>query len=65
LDETTRMAVTLRYYEGMSAKEIGELLDMSPPAVDMRLSRARSVLREKLADLAEPISSGPRTEGVK
>ncbi|HUO10516.1 MAG TPA: sigma-70 family RNA polymerase sigma factor [Phycisphaerae bacterium] len=65
LDETTRMAVTLRYYEGMSAKEIGELLEMSPPAVDMRLSRARAMLREKLADLAEPMSSGSRAEGVK
>ena len=51
LDETTRTAVMLRYYEGMSAKEIGELLDMSPPAVDMRLSRGRAVLREKLAEL--------------
>ena len=37
----------LRYYEGMSAKEIAELLEMSPPAVDMRLSRGRALLREK------------------
>jgi len=52
LDEQTRSAVVLRYYEGMASKEIGELLDLSPAAVDMRLSRARTTLREKLASLA-------------
>ena len=52
LDELTRSAVVLRYYEGMASKEIGELLDLSPAAVDMRLSRARTALREKLAALA-------------
>jgi RNA polymerase sigma-70 factor (ECF subfamily) len=51
LDETTRAAVTLRYYEGLGAREIGELLELSPAAVDMRLSRGRSVLRERLADI--------------
>jgi RNA polymerase sigma factor (sigma-70 family) len=64
LDETTRTAVMLRYYEGMSAKEIAELLDLSPPAVDMRLSRGRALLREKLADLAEAFS-WENSEGVK
>jgi RNA polymerase sigma factor (sigma-70 family) len=64
LDETTRTAVMLRYYEGHSAKEIAELLDMSPPAVDMRLSRGRALLREKLADLAETFSWN-NAEGVK
>jgi RNA polymerase sigma-70 factor (ECF subfamily) len=53
LDETTRQAVMLRYYEGLGSKEIAELLDISPPAVDMRLSRARGVLRERLIDLVE------------
>jgi RNA polymerase sigma-70 factor, ECF subfamily len=64
LDETTRTAVMLRYYEGLSAKEIAELLDLSPPAVDMRLSRGRALLREKLADVAETFSWGT-SEGVK
>lgn len=53
LDETTRMAVTLRYYEGLSAREIGQMLDLSPAAVDMRLSRARGVLKTRLGDLAD------------
>ncbi len=53
LDETTRTAVVMRYYEGLSAKEIGEFLEMSPAAVDMRLSRARGQLRELLAPLSD------------
>ncbi len=51
LDETTRSAVVMRYYEGLSAKEIGEALNMSPASIDMRLSRARGQLRELLAAL--------------
>lgn len=53
LDEATRTAVVMRYYEGLSAKEIGAALEMTPAAVDMRLSRARGQLRELLAPLVE------------
>ena len=45
LDELTRSAVILRYYDDLSSKEIAELLQMSPAAVDMRLSRARQQLK--------------------
>jgi RNA polymerase sigma factor (sigma-70 family) len=55
LDETTRTAVVLRYYDGLPSKRIGEMLNLSPAAVDMRLSRARAELREKLA-WADPSS---------
>lgn len=48
LDPVTRTAVTLRYYEGLSSKEIGQTLNLAPAAVDMRLSRARVQLREML-----------------
>lgn len=48
LDELSRTCVVLRYYENLSSKEIGELLDLSPAAVDMRLSRARNQLKERL-----------------
>lgn len=48
LDDTSRPVVTLRYYQGLSSKEIGELLDLAPTAVDMRLSRARQQLKKKL-----------------
>ncbi|HXE55412.1 MAG TPA: sigma-70 family RNA polymerase sigma factor [Tepidisphaeraceae bacterium] len=52
LDEISRPVVVLRYYEGLSSKQIGELLEISPQAVDMRLSRARKQLRFLLGDLA-------------
>jgi RNA polymerase sigma factor (sigma-70 family) len=48
LDEVSRSAVVLRYYDGMSSREIGHLLELSPAAVDMRLMRARDQLRERL-----------------
>ena len=53
LDDITRQCVTMRYYENLSSKEIGSILDLSPAAIDMRLSRARTTLRETLAEGAE------------
>jgi RNA polymerase sigma-70 factor (ECF subfamily) len=52
LDETTRTAIALRYYQNMSSKQIAEVLDLTPAAVDMRLSRGRAELRKKLTSLA-------------
>jgi RNA polymerase sigma factor (sigma-70 family) len=49
LDETTRPIVTLRYYDGLSSKEIAKLLEISPAAVDMRLMRARQQLKKLLS----------------
>jgi len=48
LDELTRSAVVLRYYENLSSRAIGELLGLSAAAVDMRLMRGRQTLKEKL-----------------
>ncbi len=48
LDDTSRMIVSLRYYEGLGGREIGAMLDMSVAAVEMRLSRARRELKEML-----------------
>lgn len=59
LDELTRSAVTLRYYEGLSSKQIGELLELSPAAIDMRLSRARAELRQLLTPVADKPQSSP------
>jgi len=49
LDELTRSAVVLRYYDNRSSREIGELLGLSAAAVDMRLMRGRQALKERLA----------------
>jgi RNA polymerase sigma factor (sigma-70 family) len=53
LDETSRAAVVLRYYENLSSIAIAELIGCTPAAVDMRLSRARLTLRGLLS---EPVS---------
>jgi RNA polymerase sigma factor (sigma-70 family) len=48
LDDISRSAVVLRYYDGLSSKQIGDLLGLAPAAVDMRLTRARRQLRDRL-----------------
>ncbi len=59
LDEVSASIVTLRYFENLPSKQIGELLDLSPAAVDMRLSRARMVLKDVLAkDFSMSVPTG-------
>jgi RNA polymerase sigma-70 factor (ECF subfamily) len=63
LDSITASCVVLRYYQDLPSREIGEVVGLSPAAVDMRLSRARTILKEKLARCApegnpEPASGG-------
>jgi RNA polymerase sigma-70 factor, ECF subfamily len=48
LPEVQRMAVILRRYDDVPYEEIGEILDLSVPAVKSVLFRARTDLREKL-----------------
>lgn len=48
LDEISRAVIMLRYYSCLESKEIAAVLEMSPAAVDMRLSRARDQLRKDL-----------------
>src|SRR5467141_286808 len=49
LPETQRMALVLRRYEQLSYEQIGEVLDLSVPAVKSVLFRARSELRTRLS----------------
>ena len=48
LPEQQRMAIILRRYDDVPYEEIGEILDLSVPAVKSVLFRARTDLREKL-----------------
>ena len=59
LDEQSRMVVVMRYYEDLSSKEIADLLEMTPAAVDMRLSRARKQLRTLLEGQPAAQAAGP------
>ncbi len=49
LDDISRSAVVLKYYQSLPSEKIGELLGITAAAVDMRLSRARQVLKERLS----------------
>jgi RNA polymerase sigma-70 factor, ECF subfamily len=49
LPEVQRMAVILRRYEDLSYQQIGEILDLSVPAVKSVLFRARTELRARLS----------------
>lgn len=55
LDEISRPVVVLRYYEGLPSREIAELLELTPAAVDMRLSRARKQLRLLLDEINDSV----------
>ncbi len=48
LPEAQRMAVIMRRYQDVSYEEIGEVLELTVPAVKSLLFRARTDLREKL-----------------
>ena len=45
LPQELRAAITLFYYDGLSVREIGSVLDISEAAVKTRLSRGRARLR--------------------
>ena len=51
LPENYRTTFVLKDIEGLSLKEIAEMLDVSIPAVKSNLHRARIVLRNKLAEM--------------
>jgi RNA polymerase sigma factor (sigma-70 family) len=49
----SREVIVLRYLEDLPITEIAQVLHISRNAVNLRLNRARTRLREKLADLIE------------
>ncbi len=53
LNERERMAVILHRFEGLSHKEIAEILDSTAAAVESLLVRAYRKLRQLLSDLKE------------
>ena len=50
LSEPVRAAFTLRDIQGLSTREVAEILGVSQPAVKMRLARAREALRVQLKE---------------
>ena len=48
LPESLRQAVMLYYYDDLTYRELGELLGVSAATINARLTKARSMLREKI-----------------
>jgi len=48
-----QIALELHYWEGLNAAEIGEILAISHSAMRSRMTRARQLLREAMAEIAE------------
>jgi len=65
LPEKQRVAVILHRYEGLSYKEIAEVMGTSVSSVESRLHRAKVALAAKLADLLEIETPSGRSEGRK
>ena len=53
LPEIHRQVLTLHYLGGMSCREIGQFLGVSPHAIAMRLNRARSKLKKEMLTLMD------------
>jgi len=53
LPPNQRMAVVLRYYEGLSGREIAAAMEVSPKAVERLLARGRTALAVLLNDFLE------------
>jgi RNA polymerase sigma-70 factor (ECF subfamily) len=54
LPETYREVVLMFYYKKQSYQEMSEILDLSPAAINARLTKARAMLRERLAGALGP-----------
>jgi RNA polymerase sigma factor (sigma-70 family) len=49
LPESQRIALSLRSFEGLGYREIGEVMDVSVPSVESLIFRAKSNLKKRLA----------------
>ena len=62
LSETHRQVLTLYYLGGMKSKEIAQFLGTSPETINMRLSRARSQLKEEMITMMTTTFAGQRLQ---
>ena len=62
LDERDRELIALRYGSDLSARQIGELLELRTNAVEVALHRALARLRKLLEDQDEPQAEARLTE---
>lgn len=64
LDEDQRETLMLYYSHKMTYAELAELLDVSPATVNLRLTKARAILRSRAAQNSEGIPTDPERTGA-
>jgi RNA polymerase sigma-70 factor (ECF subfamily) len=62
LPEEYRAVFILRDIDGLSNKEVGDILDLSIPAVKSRLHRSRLMLRKRLRRFYEDYLAQEKTQ---
>lgn len=55
LPEAQRAAVVFRYYQGLPVKDIAEIMETSPKAVESLLSRAKPQLKARLGGVLDAL----------
>lgn len=55
LPEAQRAAMVFRYYQGLSVKEIAEIMELSPKAVESLLGRAKPELKSRLGGVFDAL----------
>ena len=55
LPDRQRQALILSYYQGLSHKEIGEVMETTAKSIEGLVARARNDLKERLSALQEAI----------
>ncbi len=50
LPEEYRLVIVMYYYNGLSIREIGEILEIPPGTVKSRMNRGRNILKKALED---------------
>jgi RNA polymerase sigma factor (sigma-70 family) len=61
LEPRSRVAVELRYFAGMSCREVGAFLDVSEDVAKVTIHRARQVLKRRLNHMPTEMPAYPRT----
>ncbi len=59
-----RQALMLYYYHDLTYRELADMLGITPSAVNARLTRARTMLRERLQP-ADPLTPTPLPQGER
>ena len=57
LPKALREVILLYYYDDVTYKQMAEMLDVSAATINARLTKARAILREKLAALGRSMSA--------